>query len=1605
MTRRLFFRLSFLLPLFTFAALLLSTRHGLTAVHSSQNKPAALTEGRLLAVDEEGNLAGQCPLKHTEVKAEVSGFLSRVTVTQLFENPFEEKIEAIYSFPLPQAAAVDDMTMTVGDRTIRGTIMRREEARATYLEAKARGQVASLLDQERPNIFTQSVANITPGQQIKVTISYVETLKYEEGSYEWSFPMVVGPRYNPGVGEGAPAPAPDAVRITKPQAARPGNDISIEVTLDAGVPLDGLASTTHEVEVIRADDRRAIVRLKNNETVPNKDFLLKYDVAGGRIEDALLAHRSARGGFFTLILQPPERVTIEDVTPKELVFVVDTSGSMFGFPIEKATETVILALDNLYPQDTFNLITFAGETRILFPEPVPATPENLRKAKQLLKNHKAEGGTEMMKAIRAALDSSDSQEHLRIVCFLTDGMVGDDMEIIGEVQKHKNARVFALGFGQNPNRFLLDKITEYGRGQVEYVEQTGDTSKVAQRFHKRVREPLLTDISVEWEGVGVTEVFPKIVPDLFSAEPVILSGRYAGGGHANIRLKGKMSGRDFMREIPVELPETEARHDVLATLWARRKIDDLMGQYTQGLRTGQLSPEPSEAITQLGLDYRLMTQFTSFVAVEDGLTANTTASAADANTSAANVSSGQFSNFPTQRTVQSSYMASYGLSAGALNPGATMTANVTVTSSGSSLDASAVSIRTVETGVIKDLPISGRSHQGLIYLAPGTALAAAGQSPGFSQDKLSIDGQRTNSNSFIVDGVSANFGINPDEQDPGASASGTMAGRTVTGGTNGLVSIAATQEVTIRTRVAEPQYGRTSGGQIELTTNSGTNQFHGSLFEHFGNDALDAGDWFGNSRGLGKPPHHLNNFGGTLGGPIKKDRTFFFGSYEGTRLRQPVVAVTDVPSMAARLSSAPEVRPFLNAFPVPTGIERPDGFAEFASAFNNPARLDAASLRLDQAVTNTLMLYGRYSYAASSAAERGAGGFSLNTLNARRSRLQTLTGSATYTASSTVVLELRANYSRLAATSAYAPDNFGGATVPIMDNGLAAFFSDGNRSARFDLDGRNAALFNGSEVSSTQRQFQTIGSVNWVTGNHSWKFGADYRRIAPIIGLRPSEQSVLFDGVGQAVTGVAARVGAFERATPQRPVFHNLSAYAQDEWRVTPRLTLIYGVRWEVNPAPHASDGRDPLAVNQVDDLAQLGLNPTGARLWKTTYNNFAPRVGVSYQPSGPDGEWVLRAGFGLFYDTGTEHAGRAFADSFPFVRASAVFNQPFDTTIAVPSSGPGDAPLSAFDPGLKLPYTLKWSFELERALGSAQSFSAAYVGAAGRRLLLTESLFNQHADFPFIRLTTNGARSDYHSMQLQYNRRLSYGLQALVSYTWSKSLDDYSNDSAARTLLRGEAVGQERGPSDFDVRHSLGGLLFYKVPSAYEHGLGHTLLRNWTVSSLFLARSARPVNVVYATPFGYGFAYLRPDLIAGVPLYVLAPTAAGGRLINPAAFAIPQDFRQGSLGRNSLRGFPLYQVDLALGRKFHFTDDVTLQFRTAVFNLFNRANLADPAGHDASLGTHLSPTDPLRTNATFGQPASMYGRSLLGGTGSTFDSFHHSGGPRRIQFSLKFEF
>lgn len=329
-----------------------------------QTAEASSTPGGMLArLDKMTAVDAPCPLEHTAVTADVQGPVVRVKVRQVFRNPTGEPMEAIYTFPLAAAGAVDDMTIRIGDRVVKGTIKRKEEARAIYDAAPRQGKLAGLLDQERPNVFVQSVANIPPNAKVEVEIQYVESLKYEAGRYEFVFPMVVGPRYSPKHNPGAFQNPKYAA-----QGTRAGHDISLSLKLDAGLPVDAIDSTTHEVVVENRTAAGAFVKLRNQNEIPNKDFILRWDVTGKKINDALLTHRGRDGqGYFTFVLAPPDQPAREDVTPKELVFVIDTSGSMHGFPLDKAKEAMMAAIDGLHPRDRFNLITFSGDTHLLFP--------------------------------------------------------------------------------------------------------------------------------------------------------------------------------------------------------------------------------------------------------------------------------------------------------------------------------------------------------------------------------------------------------------------------------------------------------------------------------------------------------------------------------------------------------------------------------------------------------------------------------------------------------------------------------------------------------------------------------------------------------------------------------------------------------------------------------------------------------------------------------------------------------------------------------------------------------------------------------------------------------------------------------------------------------------------------------------------------------------------------------------------------------------------------------------------------------------------------------------------------------------------------------------
>jgi len=585
-----------------------------------------VTQGGMRVVGEDGKPVLELPLKHTSVSASVSGYITRVNVTQTFQNPFKEKIEAVYVFPLPNRAAVDAMTMKIGDRVIIGEIKKREEAKAIYEKAKAEGHVAALLEQERPNIFTQSVANIEPGKEIEVIISYVEELKYERGHYQFVFPMVVGPRYIPGSPTTTPdgggwspdtSRVPDASRITPPVMkpdTRSGHDIDVTVNIDAGVPIIALESKSHKISVQETGRSTRLVTLDPADTIPNKDLIIDYAVAGDTPEIAVLTHGKDGQGFFTMIIQPKANFEANEITPKEMIFVIDRSGSMSGFPIETIKTAMKKCLTGMNPDDTFQIVSFSNEAESFAPAPLPNTKENVEKAVAYIEGKNGGGGTEMLKGVQMAFSYPQDEKRLRIVFLMTDGYIGNEAAILKVVSDNcKDARMFAFGVGSSVNRYFIDGLGEMGRGLAFYVRQNQDPSAQVEEFYERISKPYLTNIEIDYGGLKTSDIYPTTIPDLFSSQPLVLHGRYMEAGSGKIVVKGKIAGQPFERTLDVEFPKDRAEHDVLGTLWARTRIHYLENSYICDPGDKNIP----ELVTNLALEFKLMSQYTSFVAVEE----------------------------------------------------------------------------------------------------------------------------------------------------------------------------------------------------------------------------------------------------------------------------------------------------------------------------------------------------------------------------------------------------------------------------------------------------------------------------------------------------------------------------------------------------------------------------------------------------------------------------------------------------------------------------------------------------------------------------------------------------------------------------------------------------------------------------------------------------------------------------------------------------------------------------------------------------------------------------------------------------------------------------
>lgn len=880
------------------------------------------------------------------------------------------------------------------------------------------------------------------------------------------------------------------------------------------------------------------------------------------------------------------------------------------------------------------------------------------------------------------------------------------------------------------------------------------------------------------------------------------------------------------------------------------------------------------------------------------------------------------------------------------------------------------------------LLLNGRLLSPLTQLAPGTVSAGGFHSNGLPWLF----------NYYTIDGTGANVGLNPEGIKPGQPTSiGATPNYTAAGTTASLIALDAISELNVQTSTLTHEFARTPGAQIAAISRSGSTQWHGSAFEYFRNDRLNANDWFANAAGLNRPQASQDNFGGTLGGELIRNRTFFFASYEGLRLRSPETAVSTVPTVATRQNAAVALRPYLNAFPIPNGPSAGTDAALFTATYSNPGESDLGSLRLDHTISDRFKLFARYAYAPSSGTNRQNGFYTPNSVISTKMTSQTFTAGLTWIVKPLMQNDLRVNWTGLKASSFSYLDDFGGA-VHLNISGAFSL-------ATYGLSGYSF----GAQVNDRIRQFTVTDSVSRIVGNHEYRLGFEFRRMTPTYSHPDYSQSVTFDGLSgrtnSLLSGLALNAVVAASSGPTNVEIANYALYAQDTWKANERTTLTYGLRLDVNPPPSATNGN---LLTWNDD----GTISNSRSLFLTRLNNISPKLGLAYQmDTAPGREMMFRAGVGISYDMSYGTTTGAFTN-VPFI-VSNLFTSPAfplsaaNTTAPVLPATPPYSQLDMTDRALEAPRVFNWNLSIERYFGYQQSLTIGYVGVKATRLLTRDvaGTFSEN-EYDIARITTNGARSSYQSIQAQFRRHFAKNFQGQISYTYSHAADTTSPGFWGDGF--GVIYDERRASSAFDVRHGLHASGNWKLPSP---GFGYlkTIFGDWSLQGMVTFRTALPLNIQTITgttsetsktdstnnPMGF-WALVYPNW-NGQPVYVDDPNAPGGRRLNSAAFSQPSGYGQGTLGPNAIRGFNLFQADVSLRRQIHITDRVAAQFIVEAFNFLNHPNFANPLPNA---------TANLSSNG-FGGATSMANQN----PDSPINSMYQHGGPRSIQLALRLQF
>jgi hypothetical protein len=915
----------------------------------------------------------------------------------------------------------------------------------------------------------------------------------------------------------------------------------------------------------------------------------------------------------------------------------------------------------------------------------------------------------------------------------------------------------------------------------------------------------------------------------------------------------------------------------------------------------------------------------------------------------------------------------------------------------------------VDNDLVQNMPLNGRDFTKLTLLVPGAQPNVEGNLSG----GIIVDGQRSTSNQYIIDGADTTVGGGIFAyRTPGSGIPTGAAGTS-----SSLATLDSIQEFKVQSSNYSAQYGTYSGATVSIVTKSGTNQFHGSAFDYFRDQTLDANDYFLNSAGIAEPPFTFNDVGAAIGGPILRNRTFFFGTFEHLQENYSRTVSGTTLSNEARAATLPVMRPLLDFFPLPTGKDNGDGSADYVGSSNSHGSENDFSVRVDHEISGSDHIYGRYSFGSSgSGVGGGLGAFPL-TIQTTLARIQAASIVETHTFSPSLINTLNLGYVR----------NAGDIYSELMPG-------PGTSGDPFGPDGQPVqpqvaiipiTLRGGSSPPQITHinDFTYRDDLTWIRGKHTLNFGADLRRI----------QDNLNNFANAAGLFLFLRTADFEQNKPfffndfignlnEGLRFWNFAPYVQDDWRVSPKLTLNLGLRYELNTVPTEAHNR-LRNITGLQNFSTALLGPFGANLYKGDYNNFAPRVGFAYSPRK---QTVVRGAFGVFFDASTQLAGELFFN--PGITAENVIFGPglapgepaaypinpalLQTTV---SPNPPYTTSTVIDPNLRNAYTESYTFNVQQGLGASTVIQLGYVGNVGRdlyrervlNLLLNGSTTAPNPNFPTggINFLDNSADSSYNSLQASLTERMGRRLQGTIAYTWAHSIDNVSTNGGYGSVNSNVYptdplnLALDRGNSDFDVTQNLSAGFAYELPFERLTAISRAVSSGWKIDGLVSVHSAFPYTALLgSSTVNDGDPNLasgeRPDPIPGQPLYV----SSGGfsHIANVAAFQCPGGGAIaarcpvngvfGSVGRNTLRGFPFRQFDFNVEKDFPIHESLGLEFRIEFFNLFNTPNFANPVN--------------ALTSAQFGEPATMADYNSTG-----IGQFFNSGGPRSIQLALRLHF